>query len=143
MANDINKDEELEIAHPKTLIAVPIDLVGLKFKVAHGLMEVCTTDLLIDEELLNGDLSKCKEDGLTNEEATASWDVGNGTFKLLGAVEILNASSLAFTKNSRFSVKFHMIPKKSKKQHLHKIIIGMKDLRKLKFVVYLEDNMMH
>ena len=71
-------------------------------------------DLLIAEELLQGDLSNYTKKELVNEDSTSSWDTGNGVFKSLGVVNISKVNLSTFTKNRKFLAKFHIILKRTK-----------------------------
>ena len=142
MEEDEDSSEDLVTSHPETIIAVPCEPRGNKFKMIRGSCDICATDSLIAEELLQGDLKDYVNKGLVNEDNTRSWDTGNGVFKSPGAFNIRKVHLPAFTKNRKLLVKFHVMPKRAKGEHSHKIILGMKELRRLKFIVDLYDNVM-
>merc|ERR1712232_369341 len=113
--DDVPKyEEELDVAHPETLVAVPCDPKKSKYKVVRGLMDFSRTDSLIAKELLDSDLRKYveSEDNIT-------------------AVDIPRVNLPVFTKENKFPVKFHVMPRKTKGEPSYQIIIGMKDLRRL------------
>jgi len=137
-----HKEDRIDIAHPETLVAVPCDPNGSKYKVVRGLMDFCATDSLIARELLDSDLMKYAEDGVVNEDNTTAWETGNGVFQSTGTVDIPRVHLPVFTKHNKFPMKFHVMPRKNKGEHSYPIIFGMKDLRRMKFGIDLEDNMM-
>ena len=49
---------------------------------------------------------------------------------------------LVFTTSRKYKVKFHSLFQRSKDKHWYLIMIGIKDLRRLKFIIDLEENIM-
>ena len=103
---------------------------------------MCATNSLIQPSSLENELSIYSKEGLVDKSNTSAWDTGNGVFKFPGTVQISKVHLPIFTKNRKFSVKFHIMPKKEKNKNSYKVIIGMKDLRRLRFIIDLDDNFM-
>ena len=137
--DELHKEENLVVAHPETLVAMLCNHEGSRHKVVRGFMDACATDSLIEREVLDGDLNSCAENRLVNDEDTSTQDTGNGLFKSPGSVKLLKVYLPVFAKNRKFSTKFHTMPKRKRSPNSHEVIIGMKDLRHLKFIIDLND----
>ena len=94
------------------------------------IQELCnihTTDLLVAEEFLQGDLNDYINKGLVNKDNISSLDTVNRVFKSPGLVNIRIAYLSAFTKSCKFSIKIYIMLKRAKGKHSYKIILRMKD----------------
>ena len=70
---DLNGEEELMIAYSKTLVAMPCNPNSNEHKVVQGLMDVHTTNSLIEPSRLENELNVYSKKGLVDKSNTLAW----------------------------------------------------------------------
>eukprot|EP00957_Ditylum_brightwellii_P034946 2648746-Ditylum_brightwellii.AAC.1 len=86
--NSKRNSPTVQRVHPETIIAMPIAPSSKKMKTVHGLLDMCTTLLLMDPALLDGPLSEYKESKVLSTKT--QWKTGSGKSESMRQLTVEN-----------------------------------------------------